>query len=162
MLEVYLSEQLWGGVCCQDGWGHVLADSVQLLDLSFPHVQQPLPTFIYSLAANPFTLQAEREARLLLLMPEITQRSTGNIIENQTQDRHIRLQTRGLLERDFCDCFGCHGDMIGEVLPGGKEADWDSGVKLQMHYCLMDNRMKHWSWPLCLFSILKDGMMFSW
>lgn len=106
-------------------------------------MQQPLATFIYSLAANPFTLQAEREARLLLLMPETTQRSTGNITENLTQDRHIGLQTHGLLERDFCDCFGCHGDVIGEVFPGGKEADGDSGVKLQMHYYLMDNRMKH-------------------
>lgn len=119
-----------------------MADSVQLLDLSFPHMQQPLPAFICPLAAHPFTLQAEREARLLLLKPETT-RSTGNIIENQTQDRHIGLQMHGLLERDFCDCFGCHGDVVGEVLPGGKEADRDSGVKLQIDYCLMDNRMKH-------------------
>lgn len=101
-----------------------MADSVQLLDLIFPHMQQPFPAFIYSLAASPFTLQAEREARLLLLMPETTQRSRGKIIrKDQTQDRHIRPQMHGLLERDFCNCFGCHGDVIGEVLPGGKEAD---------------------------------------
>lgn len=89
-----------------------MADSVQLLDLSFPHMEKPLPAFIYSLAADPFTLQAEREARLLLLMPETTQRSTGHVIENQTRDRHIWLQMCGLLERDFCNCFGCHGDVI--------------------------------------------------
>lgn len=73
------------------------------------------------------------------------------------KDRHIWLQTHGLLVRDFCNCFGCHGDVIREILPGGKEADWDASVKLQMHCCLMDNTMNHWSWPLCVFSILKDG-----
>lgn len=40
------------------------------------------------------------------------------------------------LERGLCNCFGCHGDVIREVPPGTKEADWDTSVKLEMHHCL--------------------------
>lgn len=83
---LYLLEQLWGGVCCQDGWGHVWTDSVQLLDLSLPHLQQPLPSFIHPLPTRPLTLQVEREACLLPLSPEITQRSTGNWPLDRTQN----------------------------------------------------------------------------
>lgn len=72
----YLLEQLWGGIRCQDCRGHVWTDSVQLLDLSLPHLQQPLPSFIHPLPARPLTLQVEREARLLPLSPESTQRNT--------------------------------------------------------------------------------------
>lgn len=75
---VYLLEQLWGRISCQDGWGHVRTDSVQLLDLSPPHLQQPLPSFIHPLSPCPLTLQVEREARLLPLSPENTQRNAGN------------------------------------------------------------------------------------
>lgn len=68
----YLPQQPRGGVRRQDGRGHVLADSVQLLDLPFPHLQQPLPSPIHALASHPLALQAEGEARLLLLAPEST------------------------------------------------------------------------------------------
>lgn len=68
----HLFEQLWGGVSCQDGWGHVRTDSVELLDLSLPHLQQALTSFIHPLPPRPLTLQVEREARLLPLSPETT------------------------------------------------------------------------------------------
>lgn len=86
---LYLLEQLWGGVRCQDGWGHVWTDSVQLLDLSLPHLQQPLPRFVHALPPRPLALQVEREARLLPLSPETTQRSTGKWALDRTekQDR---------------------------------------------------------------------------
>lgn len=42
------------------------------------------------------------------------------------------LTTRSL-EGSLRNRFGRHGDVVGEVLPGGQEADRDAGVELQMH-----------------------------
>lgn len=73
----YLVEQLRGGVRRQDGRGHVRADSVQLLDLSLPHLQEARPGSVHPLAPRPLTLQVEREARLLPLSPETPREQMG-------------------------------------------------------------------------------------
>lgn len=133
----YLVQQLWGGVCCEDSWGHVWTDSIQLLDLSLPHLQQPFTSFVHPVATCPITLQVEREACLLPFSSEITQRRTEMRCWIWHTASHMELQRARSLERGFCNRFGCHGNVICEVLPGRQEADWDSSVKLQMHHCLI-------------------------
>lgn len=88
---MYLLKQLWGGVCCKDGWGNVWTDSVQLLDLSLPHLQQPLSSFIHSLSTYPITLQVKRETWLLPLSPEITEghRESDHLIWHKTSQTEL-------------------------------------------------------------------------
>lgn len=82
----YLVEQLRGGVRRQDGRGHVWAHSVQLLDLSLPHLQEPRPSSVHPLPARPLTLQVEGEARLLPLSPGTPREQTGEKKVNAWSD----------------------------------------------------------------------------
>ncbi|KAF6730776.1 PR domain zinc finger protein 4 [Oryzias melastigma] len=68
-LDRRVQEQLRGRISCQDGRGHVRTDSVELLDLPLPHLQQAPPTSVHPMASRPLALQVEREAGLLPLPP---------------------------------------------------------------------------------------------
>lgn len=72
-----LPEQLRGRIRCQDGSGHIWAHSVELLNLSLPHLQQALPGSVHPLASRPLALQVEGEAGLLSLSPENNQEACG-------------------------------------------------------------------------------------
>lgn len=68
----YLLQELWRRVSCQDDRGHVWTNSVELLNLSPPYLQQPIASFIYTLPPRPLTLQVERKACILPLSPAKT------------------------------------------------------------------------------------------